>query len=452
MQRSQCQQFAAALSGLAPDNIPTEAMHGAKRALLDALGSALAGVGTVEVEATIRAARAGRGSGPITVWGTPLGLSAPHAALVNGTAVHAREVDDFGGCGHSGAVVMPAALAAAELHDVPGAVLLTAIVTGYEAAARVTDLNGGYADHNAEGWHSTGTCGIFGAAAAAARVLALSAEQMTHAIALSGTYTGGIWAFIADGAMSKRLHAGKAAEGGLTAALLAQQNMTGPTRLFEPGWGSFTTLYGGKHADLGALLRDFGTDFLIFRSGFKPYACCRGCHSSLDAVLQLQEQHKVTLADVDHVTIRASEQAARQLGKQDVHNILDAQMSLPYSIAVALRHGRADLEHYQAPYLDDPELTALARRISVVPEAHRPTSGQPEVELHLKSGHSVSAMIERAKGEHANPMTDDELLRKFFALATLHFDRAHAQQIADIVWSIERLASVQPLIALLRAG
>lgn len=449
---TQCQRFASALSGLSTRDVPAAVVHGGKRALLDAIGSALAGCGTAEVDRVTAAARAWGGTGPATVWGTTLTLNAPHAALANGTAVHAREVDDFGGCGHSGAVVVPAALAAAELRDVSGSDLLLAIIAGYEAAARVINLAGGYAQHNAAGWHGTGTCGVFGAAAAAARVLGLNASETAHALALAGTYTGGIWSFIADGAMSKRLHAGKAAEGGLVAALLAREGMTGPLHVFEGDWGSFTSLYAGDKADPAALLRGFGREFLIFQSGFKPYACCRGCHSSLDAVFQLRERHALELPDIDKVTIHACEHLARQLGKQEVGNILDAQMSLPYSVAVALTYGRADLEHYQQPHLGDPALATLARRIEVRGEPARHTGSEPEVELHLHNGTSVHATVQKAKGEHANPLSDDELRQKFFSLATLRVDRARAASIADMVWTLDTLASVAPLQALLRFG
>jgi 2-methylcitrate dehydratase PrpD len=447
-----CHRFSAALCGLSAQTLPPEVLRGCKRALLDALGSALAGQGTAEVAAVTAAASAWRGAGTSTVWGSKLTLNAPHAALVNGTAVHAREVDDFGGCGHSGAVVVPAALGAAELRDVSGVELLVAICAGYEAAARVINLVGGYADHNAAGWHGTGTCGVFGSAAATARILGLGPDQTAHALALAGTYTGGIWSFITDGAMSKRLHAGKAAEGGLVAALLAQQGMTGPSHLFDGGWGSFSGLYSAGKPDAGALERDFGQDFMIYRSGFKPYACCRGCHSALDAVLSLRQQHGMAVSDIERVTIRAPEQTARQLGKQDVENILDAQMSLPFSVAVALRFGRADLEHFQPPHLTDPTLIALAHRVFVQPEPARPTGSEPEVELHLRHGASVSATVPRAKGDHSNPMSDQELERKFFALAGLHFDKERAGAIATTVWGIERLTSMRPLLALLAAG
>lgn len=443
------QKFATALCGLCAENIPDFVLHQAKRALLDTIGAGIAGSSTSEVEAIARATQTWQGSGPFTVWARAERLSAPHAALVNGTAVHAREVDDFGGCGHSGAVVIPAVLAAAELTHPKAIDILVAIVAGYEAAARATDLVGGYAAHNAFGWHGTGTCGVFGAAVGASRILGLSSEQTAHAIGLGGTYTGGIWSFIADGAMSKRLHAGKAAETGLVAAFLAREGMTGPSHVFESDYGSFTNLYGGERANQDALLRNFGKEFLIFRSGFKPYACCRGCHSSLDAVLQLREAHHLDAKKVHHVMIRGSEQNARQLGKQEVENILDAQMSLPYSVAVALSRGRADLEHYQSPYLEDPYLRELATRVNVIGEPTRPLGSQPTVELHLYDGRVLSATVEHAKGETSNPMSDAELEAKFLALATMNVSRERAEQIRDVVWHLDRQTTSDHLIELL---
>lgn len=235
------------------------------------------------------------------------------------------------------------------------------------------------------------------------------------------------------------------------AALLAREGVTGPTHLFEPGtWGSFTALYSpaGK-ADPGALLADFGRQFRIYDSGFKPYACCRGCHGPLDALLALREQHGLKAADVERVTVHAPVQTARQLGKQDVANVLDAQMSLPYSIAVALRFGRADLAHFQAPHLGDAALAAFSRKVQVLGEGGRPIGSAPEVVLHLRDGTRAAATVESAKGEYANPLSDGELADKFFALATLHVSRARAEALHDAVWTLDRAPSVRPLLALL---
>lgn len=444
-----CRRFAADLVGIEAEALPADVRSYARRALLDALGAGLAGSWTDEVARLIAAATAWGGGGTTGVWGTSVHLSAPHAALVNGTATHALEVDDFGGCGHSGAVVVPSALAAAAHRGATGLELLSAIVAGYEAAARVMDLVGSYPVHNAAGWHSTGTCGTFGAATAAARILRLGPERTAHALALAGTYTGGLWCFIPDGAMSKRLHAGKAAEGGVVGAYLAAEGFTGPLHLFEPGWGSFTSLYGGAHAAPEKLLRQRGDPWLIFRSGFKPYACCRGCHSSVDVILDMRARHGVTADDVATVTIRTSEQQARQLGKQAVANMLDAQMSLPYSVAVALAHGSGDLRFFRSPHLADPALAALARRVAVVADTPGPAVAEPTVEVRLANGRTLSGKVDVAKGAADNPLSDDEIRAKFRSLATPAVSDSTASEIADFVAGIESAPTVAPLLRML---
>src|SRR5581483_1196884 len=140
-------------------------------------------------------------AGASVVWGRHATLPAALAAMVNGTAAHALELDDFGGCGHSGAVVLPVVLAFAGRGGISGKDALMAILAGYDLAARTLEGSGGYRPHNDKGWHSTGTCGSFGAAAAAARLLRLDAERFADALGIAGTFTGGIWAFLADGAM-----------------------------------------------------------------------------------------------------------------------------------------------------------------------------------------------------------------------------------------------------------
>jgi 2-methylcitrate dehydratase PrpD len=444
-----CEGLASDLTAIDAAAVPAEARAYARRALLDAFGAALAGSRTPEVANLLSALRSAGAQGPKSVWATSVRLSAPHAALVNGTATHALEVDDFGGCGHSGAVVVPAALAAAEHRSVTGVELLSALIAGYEAAARVIDSVGGYPEHNATGWHSTGTCGTFGAAAAAARILELDIPRTGHALALAGTYTGGLWSFIPNGAMSKRLHAGKAAEGGVAAAYLAAHDFTGPTHLFEPGWGSFTSLYGGAHAAPERLRRAPGDRLLIFRSGFKPYACCRGCHSSLDVILGMMRSHDFAAADVDGVSIRASEQQARQLGKQAVTNMLDAQMSLPYSVAVALLHGRADLRLYQSPYLEDAGLAALARRVNVVAETRGAATSEPTVDVTLRDGRVLTGQVKIAKGAPENPLSDEEMVQKFLALATMAVSPATASEIVAFVATIETAPTISPLFRML---
>jgi 2-methylcitrate dehydratase PrpD len=441
-----CEGLAETLVGLPTrHNAPARAY--ARRALLDTLGAALAGTTAPESQIVNRAIVTQSG-GEAPVWGTALLLSAGQAALANGTAAHALEVDDFGGCGHSGAVVIPAVLAAASRRDVSGADLIDAIILGYEAAARVTDAMGGYPAHNAAGWHSTGTCGAFGAAAASAHLLGLDVTCSSHALALAGSYTGGTWSFMPNGAMNKRLHAGKAAEAGITAALLAAAGFTGPLHLFEPIWGSLIGLYAGEAGSAEALTATH-PDLLIFRSGFKPYACCRGCHSALDVVLSARLEHGFTGADIEKVNIFGSDQTVRQLGKQHAATMLDAQMSLPYSVAVALLHGSGELHYYQEPYLSDPEMLDLASRVSVYSETAVTVAGEPRLEIFLRDGRRFDGRVDVAKGAAANPLSDREIEDKFTSLATMSVSPERASAIAAMVATIEKEPSIAALLALL---
>src|SRR3954467_11331545 len=227
------------------EDLPPETVRLAKRFLIDTLAAGIAGASSEVAgiaERAIRGALEGS-SGTSVLWGQRGTLPPREAALVNGTASHALELDDFGGCGHSGAVVTPAVLALAGRGGISGKDVLTAIVAGYDVAARVTEGAGGYRFHNDLGWHSSGTCGTFGAAAGAAKVLKLDRERFADALGIAGSFTGGIWAFLADGAMTKRFHPGKAAETGLSAALLAQAGMTGPRQVLEAKWGGFFSTY-----------------------------------------------------------------------------------------------------------------------------------------------------------------------------------------------------------------
>ena len=213
-QPSLTERLAGYWSGARYEDLPQPVVAMAKSVLLDTLA---VGVRGAESEAAV-ATRKGISSalecssGSASLWGTQLSLPPSAAALVNGTASHAYEFDDFGGCGHSGAVVVPAVCAMAERVHADGRSVLMALAAGYDVAARVTLGAGGYRAHNDLGWHSTGTCGTFGAAAGAARVMGLDADRFTSALGITGSFAGGVWAFLVDGAMTKRFHPGRAAE------------------------------------------------------------------------------------------------------------------------------------------------------------------------------------------------------------------------------------------------
>lgn len=437
-----------AIASLRYADLSSAAIHAAERSLLDTVGAMLVGSQTEESAAILRAARRWGSLGPARVWGAEERYPAPEAALINGTAAHAREVDDFGGCGHSGAVVVPAALAAASMTRCSGSALLTAIVAGYEVAVRVTDALGGYRLHNAAGWHATGTAGSFGAAAAASYLLNLDAKQTAWAIGLTGSYTGGIWAFIADGAMSKRLHAGKAAETGLVAACLAREGFSGPLALFEEDqWGSFLSLYGSEPLHKEALLIGLDKPWEgILRSGFKPYACCRGIHGAFEAALAIREGSSIGAEDVDRIVVRGSKQTVRQLGKGDVRTMLDAQFSIPYSLALAFLYGQASLEEFEDPVLHDPLVREFAKRVSVVHDPTIELGEQPVVGVWSRDGRRIEECIEHPKGDAENPMSDKELERKFYSLGSRALDERALKELASAIWRLDEVEEIPQIL------
>ncbi|MDB6000194.1 MAG: hypothetical protein JWP52_1893, partial [Rhizobacter sp.] len=354
------EQLAAYWSAARFEDLPADIVHAAKRFLLDTLAAGVAGGYTEVVDSVVAAMHAGgSGAGEAVLWGRADTLPPAAAALVNGTAAHALELDDFGGCGHSGAVVVPAVCALAQRHRVSGPEVLVAIVAGYDLAGRVLEGSGGYRPHNERGWHSTGTCGSFGSAAAAAKLLKLPYDTFVQALGIAGTFTGGTWAFLADGAMVKRFHPGKASETGVSAALLAKAGLTGPSQVLDARWGGFYPTYAPGIATPERAVAGLGQQFHILRSGIKPYACCRTIHSCLDAVLEIVGAAPGGSASIAALIVHGNAQTKLQFERTDVRNLLEAQFSMPYCLAVAADSGRATLEQFVPLRTADPEIQRL---------------------------------------------------------------------------------------------
>ncbi|MEU8403565.1 MmgE/PrpD family protein [Nonomuraea sp. NPDC048892] len=423
------------LAGLvaAPAPFPAEVIERAKRHLLDTLGAALAGT------TTPAPGLAAPGNAPI--WGTGLTAAPRDGALLNGIAAHALELDDTGGCDHSGAVVVPAALACLSLADrpIPGTELLAAIVLGYEVARRVLEACGGYAAHNEAGWHSTGTCGTFGAAAASARLLGLDGARTADALGLAAGFSGGLWAFVHDGAPSKRLHAGRAAEGGLTAALLAASGTNGPRRVFDDVWGGFLRTYAGPDADPGALTRELGKEWRISRCSIKPYASCRSTHSSIDAIGSL-DLHS---GEIARIHVRLSPLVAGMCGGRDVSTLPHAQLSLPYAIAARVLYGDADLAAYSPQRRADPRAAELMNLIDLEADPEMGGIDEPTLTVTTTSGAVRRARVKHPLGSPANPLSDERLLTKFHGLAPSR------ERLAEHVMTLDTRSDARDLLPLL---
>jgi len=358
------------VANLAYDDLPQRTREVVRIAILDTVGAGVYGYCTPWAQMLLTWARRGTtGAGEARVWGEAQpSLRTTDAALVNATAAHAFELDDYHNAKlHPGAVVVPAAIAVAEKLNSTGTELVTAIAAGYEVMIRSSlALNPSAA--RLRGWHLTGVCGPFGAAAACASLLKLNTEQTAWALGLAGTQGAGLWAFNADGTMSKRFHAGKAAHSGVLAAELAQLGFTGPTQIYEFADGGVLKAFSDA-SDPAPLTRDLGAVYHLDKTSIKPYSCCGSTHSYIDAALALRKKLGAPWDTRRRVRVGTAKVVDVQCGFDYAPgSVLNAQMSLRYCVAAALIEGQALPQQFSDAKLADPKITALAGKIELVPD------------------------------------------------------------------------------------
>jgi 2-methylcitrate dehydratase PrpD len=431
------------------DDLPAEVARAARFFFLDTVAAGVAGGHTEVVDSVAAGAAAASGTGHVALWGRADKAAPAAAALVNGTAAHALELDDFGGCGHSGAVVVPAVWALAQGRQVSGRDVILAIVAGYDLASRLLDGAGGYRPHNERGWHSTGTCGSFGAAAAAARLLNLAAGPFTHALGIAGTFTGGVWAFLADGALVKRFHPGKASETGVSAALLAQSGLTGPGQILEAEWGGFYPTYAAGHATPERAVAGLGQDFHILRSGIKPHACCRTLHSAVDAALRIMRERGGDSSAIRSMVVHGNAQTQRQFSRTDIRNLLEAQFSAPYCLAVAAQSGRCTLDQFQPFRTGDAEIQRLMALTEIHADRVLTPADYPSLEIVFADGDRRLLDIPHAKGAPENPLTEQEIVQKARLLLEPAIGARNADTFIDAVLALENAADFADVARLL---
>lgn len=360
-------QLAHWVASLTYRDLPERTKQVVRLAILDTVGCGVYGYATPWTQALLQWAQAGKGSGHARAWNdTQRALRAADAALVNGTSSHAFELDDYHNAKlHPGAVVIPAALALAEELDAPGERIVTAIAAGYEVMIRSSlALNPSAA--RLRGWHLTGVCGPFGAAVACAVLMGLDAERTAWALGLAGTQGAGLWAFNADGTMSKRLHAGKAAHSGVLAAELAAAGFSGPTQIYETDDGGFLKAYSDA-SNAAPLTHELGKVYHLDATSIKPYSCCGSTHAYIDAALQLRQRLGNAWDAARPVKVGMSKVVDVQCGFQYAPGTaLNAQMSLRYCLAAALNDGQVLPAQFSEAKMHDPALGALAAKLELV--------------------------------------------------------------------------------------
>jgi 2-methylcitrate dehydratase PrpD len=431
--------------------LPREVVRKAKQCLLDTVGAAIAGSGTAEAKIAKRIASKLNPKKEATLITGSGKVGVLEAAMANGIISHALELDDGNryAQGHPGVATIPAILALAEKERMKGRDVILAIVAGYEVFGRVGA--GGNPSHFNRGFHTTGTCGAFAAAAAAGRLLRLSQSRMVSALGIAGSQSAGLFAFMADGTMTKTLQAGKAAQNGILAALLAKEGFTGPAFILEDKRGFFKACADSFNPD--RVVAGLGEKYEIMTTYVKYHASCRHSHAPIDALLDIRARSPLRLEEIEKVDIHTYTIAAKLIDGKDVTTPVSAKMSLPYSAAVAILRGRVGLREFSPKVLSDPFVRTLMEKVDVYadPELDKlvPDHRGARAEIVLKDGRRLTATILDPKGEPENPGTESDIYDKFRLLAGTVFENARVEKILEKIENLEKIKDISELNSLL---
>jgi 2-methylcitrate dehydratase PrpD len=445
-------EFAA---GLNYDDLPPQAVHEVKRALLDFLGCAFLGAKHTTVEvllahlAQMRGPRALSGSKGATLMGRSERVEPVAAAWVNGTMGHVYDFDDVHTAAgiHPGIIVVPPSLAAAEMsRATPGRKLVVAMAAGYEVAGRVGLAT--QPTHYEPGWHSTGTVGTLGAAAAAANLLGLNAMQAAHALGAAASHAAGLR--VSFGSMMKPLHAGNASANGLQCASLAALGFTGPLEGLEGPRGFLEVSCGV--VDQPSIVEGLGQDFCFLRKGYKLYSCGGVVHPALDAVLELRTRLSGGCDRISRVHAVVHPQVLEQMRITEPHTGMQSKFSPFHAIAVTLLDGAA----LPAQFTDERALASdavtLRRKVDV---ESNPALRKDEavLTLTLEDGSRLEHHVNHARGYSPhNPPSDADLQQKFMSLAAPVLGESRSQELQDRIWLLESEKKIRGVTALCRPG
>lgn len=421
-------------------DVPESVRKEGARTLLNWMGCAVGGSRHETVDIAISALKPFSGPAQASVLGRHERLDVMHAALMNGISSHIFDFDDT----HLKTIIHPAGpvasaiLALSEHQPVTGRDFLHALVLGVEAECRIG--NAVYPEHYDIGWHITGTAGVFGAAAAAGKLLGLSEQQMTWALGLAATQPVGLREMF--GTMTKSFHPGRAAQNGLTAAFLASRNYTSSDQGIEAKRGWANTLSTARR--YGQITDKLGETYEISLNTYKPFACGIVIHPAIDGCIQLRNQYKLTAGQIDRIELRVNPLVLELTGKKTPQTGLEGKFSVYHAAAVAIVEGAAGEKQFSDRAVRDATIIALRDRVSTVvdPAIHEE---QVRVAITLKDGRKLEQYIEHAVGSVQKPMTDAALEAKFADLADGVLPKGQARKLMDLCWGVEKLPAASEL-------
>jgi 2-methylcitrate dehydratase PrpD len=415
------------------EDIPPEVRHEASRAMLNALGCAIGSARHETVEAALKAVTPFAGAPQAAILGRTERLDALNAALVNGISIHVLDFDDtHQRAVHPSAPVLPALLAYAEWKQTSGRDLVHAFVLGVETEVRI-GLSV-FPEHYDIGWHITGTAGVFGAAAATAKLLGLDAQRTAWALGIAATQSSGLREMF--GSMCKSLHPGRAAQGGMTAALLAAQGFTSSERAIEAPRG-FANVMSTKF-DPAVITSELGEHYELSKNMYKPYACGLVVHAAIDGCIQLRREHGLKPEDIERVELATSLLVPELTGNRTPQNGLEGKFSVYHAAAVALVHGAAGEAQFSDAVVRDATVIGVRDRVSIEASA-RVRKLEAHVNIRLRNGTVLGKHVEHALGTVERPMSDRDLEDKFRSLADGVLRAAEVERVIGLCWRVAGL-------------
>ncbi len=429
-------------------DVPRAVQTRAKHLILDAVGIALASRGYTYADVSLAAfSELGSGTSPVIGFGRSLALR--DAAVMNGVLIHGLDFDDTHSRGviHSTTSALPCVLALADRDDMSGVDLLAAYIVAMEVSTRVASAaKGGF--HQA-GFHPTGLVGAFGCAVAAARLLHLDELQVAHAQGIVLSMAAGSLEFLEDGAWTKRAHPGFAAASGITAATLAKHGFTGPRSAYEGRFGLYASHLGKRldAADQQLAIEGLGSTWQIDEVAIKPLPACHFTHAVADAAIALHREHRFSadaLDSIKRVVAKVPRGTVEVVceplePKRRPVTSYDAQFSVPYIVATALLKGRFTLDELEPAALADPAVLALAARVDyeIDPDTTFPRHYTGEVVVERSDGTRVAHREAINRGCADRPVSNDDIVAKFYANAQRTVSRSTAEQIAQAVLQLD---------------
>jgi 2-methylcitrate dehydratase PrpD len=461
-------RFGKWAEGLKYESLPKEVIENTRLYILDWFGCCIAATDLPSTQSILKTARELNGRADVTVLGSGEKMEPTLAAMVNGTMSHSLEMDDDHRtlCGHPAAPVIPAALAISEKLGLDGKKLIEAVVVGYEMIIRSATCFLGRAYY--EGWHPTSTCGVFGAAAAAAKAMGLDSGQTATAFSLAGSMAGGTLEFHFEGSFAKRFHPGNAARNGILAAMMARDGFTGPWRIFEGEYGFFNT-HCKKDAELdqdgrpvvknvydpNIMIDQLGERYDLMTNSFKVHAGGRFGATSIDACLELVNRYYIQPKDVAEIRIGACDFTMRAHFSETAYrpkNIVNAQFSLPFAVALVLLYRKVSVRQLTEENWTDPKIIEIMDKVTkyvdTEAEAAYPDHYMSKVTIILKDGTERKARIDYPRGDPENRPTNKELYDKFRELAGMTLSDEKVERLLEALIGLEQTENVGSITAL----